>query len=223
MAGEKNRPKGMVWQDVRPSVVAKNPNTKKRRQIVFVLPSLPKIKIPKKIKARLNTRRRRIVAVIILALIFAAVLSWYFLFERNHAPKYIPSAKITLTKGTPNYTTILPDGKSSSELGGWTRVSPPTSNAVYAYVDKIGKVQVDVSEQPLPDGFKNNIEAQVQQIAEAEGASEKITVGAITVHIGTYDKGTQRAIFSKNNLLLLITSASTISNNDWATYINTLN
>lgn len=224
MVGDKNRPKRAVWQDVIPSTVAKKPTRKNRREITLVLPSLPKLKVVKKIKTKLNTRRRKVVAVVVLAIIFVAVMSWYFLFERtNVISKDIPSTKITLAKGTPTYDTILPDGKSSNDLGGWTRVSPPTSNAVYAYVDKIVTVQVDVSEQPLPDAFKNNVEAQVQQIAEAQGAGEKITLGTITVHIGTYDGGLQRAIFSKDNLLILITSSNTISNDQWATYVNSLN
>lgn len=218
-----NQNKRVLWQDVTPAVATDKPNKKNRREITFVLPLLPKIRIPKKIKANLNTRRRRVIAVIIIAVLFVASISGYLVFEHNRAASSIPGSKITLPKGTPTYSTILPSGKSSTELGGWTRISPPTSNAVYAYVDKIGTVQISVSEQPLPDSFKNNIEIQVQQLAEAQGASEKITVGALTVHLGTYDKNTQRAIFSKNNLLILITSTGTITNNDWANYINSLN
>lgn len=223
MSGKKNRPKRVMWQDVTPHTITALPTTKKRREIILVLPPLPKIKIPQKLKTSLNTRRRRVVASIILSVIFVAAMSWYFLFERNHATKYIPNVKVTLVKGTPNYATILPIGKSSSDLGGWTRVSPPTSNPVYAYVDKIGTIQVNVSEQPLPDAFKNNVESEIQQVAQAQGATEKITLGAITIHIGTYDKNTQRAIFSKNNLLILITSNNMLSNNQWAAYVTSLN
>jgi len=224
MALRGNQNRRVAWQDVRPLTEIKKPTDKKRLEITLVLPSLPKLKVVKKIKTKLNTRRRKVVAIVILCIIFAAIMSWYFLFGHNNmTSKNTPSAKITLAKGTPNFDTILPDGKSSNDVGGWTRVSPPTSNAVYAYVDKIGTIQISVSEQPLPDNFKTNSENQIQQLAEAQGASEKITLGSVTIHIGTYDGGLQRAIFTKDNLLVLITSNNTVSNNQWASYVNSLN
>lgn len=140
--------------------------------------------------------------------------------QKNDPPigkKYV--GKLILS---PNYTTILPAGKTIDNLGGWTRVSPPESNPVFAYIDTINGKQINVSEQPLPAEFKEDTTAQVQQLASGYKATEKVTVGSVTVFIGTSAKGPQSVIFVKNNLLVLIKSVVAVSSNDWANYVNLL-
>ena len=101
-------------------------------------------------------------------------------------------------------------------------MSPPDRNPVFAYVDKIGTVPVNVSQQPLPDGFEVGSDDQVEQLAAGYKANEKITVGNSVVHIGTSAKGPQSVIFAKGNLLVLIKSTTRIDNNNWAQYVNSL-
>ena len=127
-----------------------------------------------------------------------------------------------LEKGTPNYATVLPQGKSIKSLGGWTKISPPKASPVYTYIDKLENVQINVSEQPLPDNFKSDTAKQLQQLAENEKATQKITIGGNTVYIGTSSAGPQSIFFTKNNLLILIKSDATISENSWVKYINSL-
>jgi hypothetical protein len=128
----------------------------------------------------------------------------------------------SLQRGTPDYPTILPANKTIEQLGGWTRVSPPDRNPVFAYVDKIGNIQINVSQQPLPAGFEVESDGQIEQLAAGYKANEKITVGTTSVHIGTSVKGPQSVIFSKDKLLVLIKSSAKVSNNDWAGYVNSL-
>ena len=127
-----------------------------------------------------------------------------------------------LPKGTPNYSTILPSGKSIADLGGWTRVSPENKNPVFAYVDKIGSTEISVSQQPLPANFAKDTTNQINQLAQNFNANEKVTVGDTVAHIGASAKGTQSVIFSKDNLLILIKSTAPISSTQWATYISSL-
>lgn len=124
---------------------------------------------------------------------------------------------------TPDYKTVLPKEKSISELGGWKRVSPPKNDPVFAFTDTIDNVPITVSEQPLPESFKNNTSGQVAELAQKFNATEKIDAGDITVYIGTSSKGPQSVIFTKNNVLVLIKSEKKIQNTSWANYAQLLN
>lgn len=127
-----------------------------------------------------------------------------------------------LTKGTPQYDTILPGGTSISKYGGWTRVSPPNRNPVFAYSDAIGKVPIIVSQQPLPQELAAQPSQQVGLLAKGYHAEKKIKVGSTEVYIGTSAKGPQSVIFTKNNLLVLIKASAGISEEQWRQYVGSL-
>ena len=117
---------------------------------------------------------------------------------------------------SPSFQAILPDSKSINVLGGWTRISPPGDPQAFAYSDSIDSVIIRVSEQELPTT------SSVTDIAKGYNATDKITAGKTTVYIGNNFKGSQSVIFAKNGLLILIGSASTINNDAWASYIDSL-
>jgi hypothetical protein len=127
-----------------------------------------------------------------------------------------------IQRGSPTFATVLPTGKAIATLGGWARVSPPGRDPVYAYIDKLAGVQINVSEQPLPASFKDNPDQQLSQLAQNFEATNKITAGGTTVYIGTSIKGPQSVLLTKSNLLILIKSTGQIPNGDWAAYINSL-
>lgn len=122
----------------------------------------------------------------------------------------------------PTYNTILPSGKSASDVGDFHRVSPPGSNPVYAYADDFRGTHINVSEQPIPDGWKSNIQSNVEKLAKDYSATNKITINGTLVYVGTSYQGPQSIIFTKNNLLVLIKSSSTRNENDWAWYADNL-
>jgi hypothetical protein len=133
------------------------------------------------------------------------------------------AATIAAEKGEqPAFSTILPKGKTIKDLGGWSRVSPATSEPVFAYTDKIAGVTVTISEQPLPKEFEGNADAQVTELTKG-GAYNEITAGTIKAYVGTSAQGPQSVVFSKNNLLILIKSRQKIDNKDWSQYIESLN
>jgi hypothetical protein len=126
----------------------------------------------------------------------------------------------TLVRGTPDYDILLPSGKGIEQLGGgWIRND---SQPLFVYVDKIGTTKINVSEQPLPQDLQTDTELEVEKLAQNYNITEKITVGSTIIHIGTFDKGLQRVIFSKSNLLLLITSNDNLSTDVWIQYISSL-
>lgn len=127
-----------------------------------------------------------------------------------------------LSQGTPDYPTVLPAGKSIEQLGGWTRVSPADRNPVFAYADVVNGTPVNVSQQPLPEDFKNDTAVQIEELAKGYKADEKITIGEMVIYIGTSAKGPQSVILHKNELLILIRSSAKIDSNHWVEYINSL-
>lgn len=123
---------------------------------------------------------------------------------------------------TPKFDTVLPDGKSIKDYGGWTRISPPDRVPVYAYSDKIDSVTINVSQQELPENLRDGGEG-LEKLSADFSADKKLTVGDITAYIGTSAKGPQSVIFIKDNLLVLIKSTAKISDDQWITYISSLN
>lgn len=129
----------------------------------------------------------------------------------------------TLERGTPPYRTLAPKGKDiEADLGGWARISPEGRDPVYAYADTLEGTSMAVSQQPIPDEFKSDVASHVDRLARDFGATEKITVDGITIHIGSTIEGPQSIIFSKDNLLILIKSTDRISNEQWSSYITSL-
>ena len=179
--------------------------------------------------AKITNLTRKEMSVIIIATIIAIVLLFIFFPKPKETAQTTASVNDkssskagVLTKGTPTYKTLLPSGKTIKELGGWTRVSPSNVAPAYAYVDKIGNVPINVSQQQLPEEFKDDNSDQIETLASDFKATEKITVGNTTVYIGTSAKGPQSIIFNKDNLLILIKSSVQISSDKWAEYINSL-
>lgn len=123
----------------------------------------------------------------------------------------------------PDYQTTLPKGKSITSLGGWKRISPPGKDPVFAYADTISGVPVSVSEQPLPEAFKQDVDGQVAELAKKFNATDAIDAGKTKVYIGTSSKGPQSVILTKNNVLILIKSQKKISDSAWAAYVGSLN
>lgn len=128
----------------------------------------------------------------------------------------------TLEKGTPSYATLLPSGKTIEALGGWTRVSPPERNAVYAFTDTVEGTPVTVSQQPLPATFETDTEAQIEALASGYHAERFVTVGGRKVFIGDSAKGPQSIIYATDSLLILIKSSAPASDQAIASYIESL-
>lgn len=170
-----------------------------------------------------KTRRKSLlllVCIIVIGTIF------FSLMKRSPAPaqpasqSYSQAAKNTLPKGTPEFATITPQGIQPS--GGWTRVSPKTSDAVYAYADTIDSIRIIVSQQPLPKDFKTDTKNKIQELAIGYSAGEHLTIDSTDVYIGKSSSGQQSVVTTKNNLLILIKTNSAIDHGKLLNYIQSL-
>lgn len=200
--------------------------TVKTIHITLTWPTLPSAaelwhkftRLPRKVWLR--------VGIIALAVVIAIVFIHIFGSGNSTQPDSHPATAAgppKLLRGTPSYATVLPAGKTIGQLGGWTRISPPGKDPVYTYVDKIGKVQINVSEQPLPDAFKANTASKISQLAASYNATDKFTASNNTVvYVASSDNGAQSVIFTKASLLILIRSSDQVSNNQWVDYVSAL-
>jgi len=171
-----------------------------------------------------------------IILVLAGVLSYSFVFaiwhqfdrpsssQKDDSQPQLSATTGSLTKGTPDFQTLLPQGVSIEQLGGWTRVSPPDRNAVYAFADTIGTTKIIVSQQPLPKEFSdNNKQEHVADLANDYHADRYVTASnGIKIFIGTSAKGPQSIIFTKSNTLVLIKSQAVVSDNSLIEYVDSL-
>jgi hypothetical protein len=164
-----------------------------------------------------------ITAALTALVVVAQLLGGHNAASTDKTPASGAYTRPQLHYGTPDFSTLLPAGKTIQQLGGWVRISPPDKDPVYTYVDKIGNVQINVSEQPLPDNLKADTANKVAQLAQSSNATDKfVAVGSTPVYVASSGEGEQSVIFTKNHLLVLIKSNKPLTNNDWSAYIRSL-
>lgn len=122
----------------------------------------------------------------------------------------------------PTFQAILPKDTTIETLGGWEKLTPPSGEPVYVFADKIGDVGVTVSQQQLPDAFRNDSDNKVAALAKAYNAAGAFDIDGTAIYIGTSAKGPQSVIFRRGTLLILIKSQAKVSNEAWITYIRSL-
>lgn len=166
-------------------------------------------------KRRFQKKSIIVTGSIILLLVIAGIITLVVTHRST------PNTAQTIIEN-PGYSTILPAGQTIVKLGGWVRVSPEKSEAVYAYNDTIDGVKVSVSEQPLPASFKSDIDSHIADLAKSYNATDSVNAKGTTVYIGTNSEGPQSVIFTKNDLLILIKSEKQIKNATWSSYVASL-
>lgn len=165
-------------------------------------------------------KMRKITIVSIGAILVIGVVTGILIVRYN--AEHPPVRPITQTGETPPFSALLPQGRTISDLGGWQKLTPPHSDPFYVYVDSINGTAVNVSQQPLPENFKKNIDDSVAELAKAYGATTALDADGTKIYIGTSAKGPQSVIFTQDNLLVLIKSQKTLPNDTWKQYIKKL-
>lgn len=213
-----------VWQDIRPA----SPRPQPKLEPIQVVPNTKrKIKFPKISKRILL----KVLAILITLTLLGSGLWYLFIYKKTSNDIAVVSQDQTkpsginenpvLTKGEPEFTTLLPKGKSATDIGGWTRVSPNNSDPVYAYADTIDDTKITVSQQSLPISFKDDPAKQLEALANDFQATQKLQASNnLTAYIGISANGPQSVIFIKKDVLILIKSDKIIKNISWINYID---
>lgn len=219
---QNQRPK--VWQDI----VIKKPSPVKELPPVDKIPEKSKFKIPKikigfKFKKIKFTRKKSLYVIIIVVLLatFSTIYLTCFMQDENNKKNNDTKDKISkLETSKPYFPSITRDGLPAT----WKIVSPPEADPVYAYTDKINDVPISISQQPIPDTLKPNVEENIEGLAQNFDADVRYKAEGTVIYVGTSAKDSrpQSAILVKNDLLILIKSKSPISEQDWIKYVNSL-
>lgn len=171
---------------------------------------------------RLNVSKKSVILSFAVIAVGGFLLVGTLTHQQNITKKPPSSNPNTVTE-TFKKETIIPQGKSIEQLGGWKRVSPPKSDPVFAYTDSLDGVPITVSQQILPESFKTSTDSKVAELAQKFSATTKITAGKTTAYVGSSSKGPQSVIFTKDNVLILIKSQKKIADAAWVKYIESLN
>jgi hypothetical protein len=132
------------------------------------------------------------------------------------------ATQVSTSSVAPDFPALLPENTSIDSLGGWQQLTPPSGDNFYVYSDTIENVPIKVSQQPLPDSIKGNVTTGVSTIAKGYNASSTLEANETTVYYGSSAQGPQSVIFTKNNLLVLISSEAKIQDSAWISYVTSL-
>lgn len=127
-----------------------------------------------------------------------------------------------LPRETPSFDLLIPSDKSYKDFD-IVRLSPASNEPVYAYIDKIESVDINISEQKVPEQFNYNQDVELERVAREFQATDVIQIDGIMVYYGLSDElKVQSIIFIKNDLLVFIKSPQKLSDDTWAGYITNL-
>lgn len=179
------------------------------------------LKVPKLKKPDLPYRRIAIMGAALLAvlLIAAAVVSGVKLSKQ---PPAAPAAPVSgFQQATPPpFDTLGAKTPEQTQKG----VSYEPQKGVASFADKISGVEVIVSQQPLPDQFKQNPKQEVENLAKSFKASKVLEAKGTQAFYGTSSlDGYQTVIFTKKDLLIFIRAQQELDKDALTQYIVNLN
>lgn len=153
----------------------------------------------------------------ILVVAIGVAVGFIIITQRNNAEE---SSQYT-TSELPPFQTILPADLSNQDMKGKV-LHTPGGEVIFTYNDKINDTTVNITQQPLPESFKNDPTTKVSEMAKNFKATMQIKANNTVVYIGTSADGPQYAVFSKKGLLILIKAQEKIMDDAWIVYINSL-
>lgn len=152
------------------------------------------------------------VLVVVAAISFAGYTFIPGLINKNKGSEVLSSKD-----EKPSFAVSKPDTISADE-----QVKFDPSKKVASYNDTLNGVNIVVSQQPLPETFKDNPFGELEKVASSFSATESFVVKDFKVYIGVSIKGPQSLILIKDKKLIFIQSESKIPNTKWVEYIETL-
>jgi hypothetical protein len=216
-----------MFHDITPTKKPQNIEIKKIKKefkLKSIFSMLVKSNTYKKIVKKLSSSSKKektvwAIVIVILAISFAS----YRVLINNTDSDGIKSSNgnnlLKLKRGTPAFSALIPNGKNIKDLDA--RINDG-GQPLFFFSDKIAQSTITVSQQPLPESFKNNTAGQIEILAKNSGANDIITVGEVTVYIARPPEGLENIIFTKNGLLIYIKTSARLTNEQWSIYISSL-
>lgn len=216
---------GQFWQDRRLWLLKSRRQLKLKAEIIYIKLRY-RLRLAKPLP--LSYKKEKIAMALSIPLLLGIVaFSAFWPAKSTPSPTKVAGAGSSGVSAipmnqTPEFAVLIPDGKDVAALGGFAKISPPDSEAVYAYTDQIDGIGIRVSQQLAPSSIKSN-EDGLEKLAQDFNANRNLDIDGLKVYIGQSASGPQSLLFVKNDLLVLISSNSAIADRSWVRYINKLN
>lgn len=175
----------------------------------------PNIKIPSQLIAHKKWFIGGVACLLIAVGVAGAIIHW----GASDGDDRNTPAVLAENNQRADFPYSLPKGNTENLEGN---VRYDAERKVVNFKDSIGGVEITISQQPLPEGLKEDTESKVKKLAADFSATKEITTANPTAYLGTSEKGPQTVIFSKKDLLVFIQSTKNIDEHDWAEYITSL-
>lgn len=110
-----------------------------------------------------------------------------------------------LPQEKPQIPLLFPNEDANQYRSVLRRVSPDGTPPVYVYVDTVGGVRVLVSQQEVPDAFKEDQSGKLKQMATDFQATSVVVVDGQSIYHGVSERdGVQSIIFIKDKNLFFV-------------------
>ncbi len=190
-----------------------------------------KLKLNKAVLSRFNFKKKRTNVLGVLAFVF---LAGYIVIGSNNrgndSPQSLgassvagsdgPAADDGKTDEKPTFAVLYPADKK--ELVAVTRKTP-NGQLLHTYKDTVEGIEVEVTQQELPESFKSAPNVELEKIAKNFQATDIIQIDEAFVYHGLDEKTRVQSLFTiKNDTLISIRSAEKLLDDTWAAYILSL-
>lgn len=204
-----------------------NPNGTKRIEIALTLPDTKKLKQKSKAKLSKLSKRQKIAASIIAVFLVVGFVG-IKVFSGDKPAKTNDQSVLSSNNSkiplnvTPEFKVLVPADKRMEDLGGFAKVSPPNSAAAYAYVDEVGEARIKLTQQQLPQQFKDKPVTELEKLAKNYNATKLIQINEVAAYVGKSEKGPQTLIFAKDDLLVFAVADQELEEIQWVQYVSGL-
>lgn len=169
--------------------------------------------------------------IIILASVILVIglLSTVVYFVKNHDKKsQNEPQKVNQSQSTvgskpadhdPEFEMLQPQGRTIKK----ENVYYDKEKNFAKYDDEISGAKITVSQQPLPDSFKEDVGKELERVSKNFGATEKLSVdNGSYAYYGQSASGPQTIIYVKNDVLMFIRTQREIDKASILVYLNNL-
>lgn len=170
--------------------------------------------------------RRRIITVTSIIVIVGGLWGTLAILKQRHDHAAAQAALTAIQQATPQvrklaFTPAVPSTEQQLAIPDNVRAKFDPSKNNYSFVDLIANKQLTVSEQPLASS--DVAKQQVISAAKLLHATVPLNTGWGTAYIATNQKyNSQTVVVSVRELLIFLQSPFSFTNDQWATYINSL-
>ena len=179
---------------------------------------------PKMLRSYAKAHPMKIGAILALVLVLVPFVLAMTQRGQSNPPKSLGANTAELatlpddgkTDEKPVFTQLHPGGKT--DLLEVTRKTP-TGELVHTFRDTIEGIDVEVTQQELPETFKSSLAVELEKMAKNFQATDVIQVDDSLIFHGLDEETRVQSLFTaKKGVLISIRSAAKLSDDTWAAY-----